>query len=66
MHAPTLTANYVEHPYISTGQLPQAGQVQDLVNAAYVRFRTNTVGQNSQVYPALAREPSELFGICLV
>lgn len=66
MHAPTLTADYIEHPYISTGHLPDAGQVQDLVNEAHARFRTNTDGQNSQVYPALARVPSELFGICLV
>jgi glutaminase len=66
MDAPTLTADYIEHPYISTGHLPDADRVQSLVDEAYARFRTNTDGQNSQVYPALARVPGELFGICLV
>lgn len=66
MRALTLTADYIERPFVSTGRLPDADQVQSLVNEAYARFRTNKDGQNSQVYPALARVPSELFGICLV
>ena len=33
---------------------------------AYERYKTNPDGQNSQVYPALARVPSALFGICVV
>ena len=33
---------------------------------AYERYKTNADGQNSQVYPALARMPSGLFGICVV
>ena len=33
---------------------------------AWERFRSNTDGESSQVYPALARVPSELFGICVV
>jgi glutaminase len=37
-----------------------------LVAEAYERFKSNTEGENSQVYPALARVPSELFGICVV
>ena len=52
--------------YVSTGHLPPPEQVRDLVAEAYERFRTNTEGQNSQVYPALARVPSHLFGICEV
>ncbi len=52
--------------YISTGQLPEIRDVETLVEQAYQGFRHNTEGQNSQVYPALARVPSELFGICLV
>jgi glutaminase len=51
--------------YVSTGHLPASEQVNDLVAEAYERYRTNTDGQNSQVYPALARVPSELFGICV-
>jgi len=55
-----------ERPYISTGQLPDPGMVQKLVSDAHARFNSNTEGQNSQVYPALAKVPSELFGICVV
>ena len=40
--------------------------VQKLVSDAHARFNSNTEGQNSQVYPALAKVPSELFGICVV
>jgi glutaminase len=52
--------------YVSTGHLPASEQVKDLVAEAYELYRANTDGQNSQVYPALARVPSELFGICVV
>lgn len=55
-----------EVPYISTGHLPPPEQVRDLVNRAYEQFKTHTEGKNSTVYPALARVPSELFGICVV
>jgi glutaminase len=40
--------------------------VKALVAEAYHRYQPNTQGQNSQVYPALARMPRELFGICVV
>jgi glutaminase len=36
------------------------------VSDAHRLFKSNTDGQNSQVYPALARVPSELFGVCVV
>lgn len=52
-------------PFISTGHLPPAKEVTRLVTKAYDRFRTNTEGANSQVYPALARVKSDLFGICV-
>jgi glutaminase len=52
--------------YVSTGHLPPPDQVRALVAEAYERFKSNTDGQNSQVYPALARVPSRLFGICVV
>jgi glutaminase len=55
-------AEQTERPYISTGHLP----VQKLVSDAHRFFKANTDGQNSQVYPALARVPSDLFGICVV
>jgi glutaminase len=52
--------------YVSTGHLPSPERVTALVDEAHEKFRTNTEGQNSQVYPALARVPSDLFGLCLV
>src|SRR3954462_5202629 len=52
--------------YVSTGHLPPVEDVQNLVEDAHARFKSNTEGKNSQVYPALARVPSELFGVCVV
>lgn len=53
-------------PYISTGHLPDTSTVQTLVSDALERFRLNADGENSQVYPALAGVPRDLFGICMV
>jgi glutaminase len=36
------------------------------VAEAHQRFKSDTEGKNSQVYPALAKVPSKLFGICVV
>src|SRR5262245_10936318 len=52
--------------YVSTGHLPSNSVVTELVQEAYERFKSDRQGENSQVYPALARVPSQLFGICLV
>ena len=52
--------------YVSTGRLPTPELVRTVVVEAYERYKTNADGQNSQVYPALARVPSALFGICVV
>ena len=59
-------AEQAKPPYVSTGRLPAAETVQKLVVDAHRRFGSNTDGQNSQVYPALARVPSDLFGVCVV
>jgi glutaminase len=53
-------------PYVSTGHLPTPERVQALVAEAHERYRSVAEGKNSGVYPALARVPSELFGICVV
>ena len=53
-------------PYVSTGSLPPAEQVRALVAEAHAKFAAVADGQNSQVYPALARVPSNLFGVCIV
>jgi glutaminase len=52
--------------YVSTGHLPSPAQIQRWVDEAYDRYRSITDGENTQVYPALARVPSDLFGICAV
>ncbi|MFO1153444.1 MAG: glutaminase A [Rhodospirillales bacterium] len=54
------------YSHVSTGRLPTPEQVDALVGEAYVRYRDNSEGQVSQVYPALARMPRDLFGICVV
>jgi glutaminase len=66
MSTSTLTAAAAQASYVSTGHLPSSDVVKALVAEAHARFKSNTEGQNSQVYPALARVSSELFGICVV
>src|SRR5690242_6728091 len=51
--------------YVSTGHLPSPRQVQAAVDEAYRMYRSETGGENSQTYPALARVPGGLFGICV-
>jgi glutaminase len=53
-------------PYVSTGSLPTADYVHTLVAEAHERYRSNSEGASSDVYPPLARVPAELFGICVV
>ena len=53
-------------PYVSTGHLPSPELVAALVAEAHARYKSNTEGENSQAYPALAAVPSELFGVCVV
>jgi glutaminase len=60
------TEEATEAAFVSTGQLPPPERVKALVDQAHARFRSNAEGQNSQVYPALARVPADLFGICVV
>jgi len=52
--------------YVSTGHLPSPETVRALVAEAHERFRPVAEGRNSEVYPALARVPADLFGICVV
>jgi glutaminase len=53
-----------EPTFVSTGTLPPPEQVAALVDEAYERYRSSSEGKVSQVYPALARVPAHLFGIC--
>jgi len=66
MNAPPNMPATDENQYVSTGHLPSSGQVTAMVARAYAQFGSNTEVENSQVYPALARVPSSLFGVCVV
>ncbi len=51
--------------YVSTGHLPSPRQIQATVNEAYRLYRSDDRGETSHTYPALARVPGHLFGICV-
>jgi glutaminase len=51
--------------HVSTGRLPDAGEVQRLVIEAYAEVVDVVEGQVSTVYPALARMSPDLFGVCV-
>ncbi|MGA8712492.1 MAG: glutaminase, partial [Roseiarcus sp.] len=51
--------------YVSTGHLPAPETVAALVAQAFERFRANTEGTVSDVYPSLARAPADLLGLCV-
>ena len=53
-------------PYVSTGRLPSPDLVRRSVDEAYKRYRSAAGGERSRIYPALARVPAGLFGICAV
>ena len=65
MHVPDAFSDSVPS-HVSTGRLPGKGLVEQLVTDAHARFLPIDQGQVSQVYPALARVPPDLFGICVV
>jgi glutaminase len=52
--------------FVSTGSLPHPEAVQAALDEAYEQHRSDTDGEVSRVYPALARVPADLFGICVV
>jgi len=54
-----------ESPFVSTGELPPAELVHELIVDAHARYRTNASGAPSQVYPALGRVRHDLFGLCV-
>lgn len=62
----TSTPNSPPAPFVSTGRLPDAERVRELVAEAHRRFRGHTGGHVSEVYPALSRVDPALFGVCVV
>ena len=55
-----------EYENVSTGRLPTLEVVKALVEEAHARYRSTDDGAISTVYPALARVPPDLFGVCVV
>lgn len=55
-----------ESNFVSTGHLPAPEVLKSLIDEAFRLFKPVTDGANSQVYPALARVPTSLLGICVV
>jgi glutaminase len=49
----------------AAGGLPPAEQITGLVKEAHERFSATALGEVSKTYPALARVPAGLFGICV-
>lgn len=66
MNAHATSPEPAGQPFVSTGRLPPHAVVQQIVAAAHEEYRSHTFGENSAVYPALARARSDLFGLCLV
>lgn len=50
---------------VFTGNLPPPDQVRNLVAEAHARFSENRDGVVSDIYPALASVPPDLFGVCV-
>jgi glutaminase len=63
--ATTSPASLPRDAYVSTGDLPAGEIIQSLISEAHDRYKTDEGGRNSDVYPALASVPAELFGICV-
>jgi glutaminase len=53
-------------PFVSTGTLPDRERVRALVDQAHRRYRTDSRGEVSRVYPALSRTDPDRFGVCVV
>ena len=51
---------------VSTGHLPPAERVRELVIEAHDRFKSINEGENADYIPALSTVPRDLFGICVV
>lgn len=52
--------------HVSTGELPARARVQELVEEAHQRYAALDDGAVSTVYPALAEQEPDRFGICVV
>jgi glutaminase len=53
-------------PHVSSGRLPAIDAVRTAVERAHAQVASITDGEVSTIYPALARVPADLFGVCVV
>ena len=51
---------------VSTGRLPAAGRVRDLLAEAHERLKSIDEGKNADYIPTLAKVRSDLFGVSVV
>ncbi|HLU46645.1 MAG TPA: glutaminase, partial [Planctomycetota bacterium] len=65
MSARTARPRPADDAFVSTGVLPPSPTVQQAVSDAYERYRTNTDGRLSDVYPSLAAARPDRFGVCV-
>jgi glutaminase len=56
----------MDERYVSTGRLPELPDIDVLVSEAFERYRENTEGALSDVYPELARQRPDAFAISVV
>ncbi len=66
MHQPLPFDETTTPPRVSTGDLPRAEEVEQLVTEAYQRYRGTTEGRVADYIPVLAQASPDLFGICVV
>ena len=59
-------ADHDRTKYVSTGHLPPLDHVRRWLQGAYQTFRSNTEGENSQLYPDFARASRDLFDSCVL
>jgi len=59
-------ADHDRTKYVSTGHLPPPEHVRRWLQGAYQTFRSNTGGENSQLYPDFARVSRDLFDSCVL
>jgi glutaminase len=59
-------ATGVQSPHISNGVLPTSEVVEQLVKLTYEKFKSDQSGVNADYIPALAKVPSDMFGLCVV
>lgn len=65
MHQQLPFDDRTDPPWVSTGDLPRAGEVEHLVTEAYDRYRASREGTVADYIPALAAASPDLFGICV-